>query len=95
MAVLNKIYNVTPFSNNQRHENFKLHNLIKYILLVAQCFSLFPVNGIHKDVKDIKFKWISIKAIYSYFTIIVVTFYTIFVTIHTFKNSENFFSFGK
>lgn len=43
-----------------------LHNSLKFVLVTAQTFAQFPLDGVRKsDTKDLQFKWKSFKMFYT------------------------------
>lgn len=63
--IKNTIKNAKNKLNKSSNNN--LHESIAFVVILAQCFALMPVNNIIKnsDVSQIKFKWFSFKLLYS------------------------------
>lgn len=89
----NKVVNVG--APNHQMQSFSLHYLIKNILIVAQCFALLPVSGITKNVRNLKFEWLSFRTIYALTMTLLLFLYSIFMLFYALSNGSNFFSFGK
>lgn len=60
------------------------HNVIKFIILIAQCFALLPVDGVTSaNVEDLKFKWFTKKSFFTALSFIA----TLFVVVMGFQHS--------
>lgn len=47
--------------------NQNIHSSFKFIIIIAQCFGFFPVQGVlSKDVYSLKFSWWSIRVIINF-----------------------------
>lgn len=67
MAAIAQSTRNTSLKNSKDYSNSSLQKSAKYLLILAQCFALFPVYGItSKDIGHIKFKWISWKVAYTF-----------------------------
>lgn len=70
---------------------FKLNFLFSIVLVVAQCFGLFPVQGIlSKDISNLRFTWISLRMIYSILFIISIVTYCCIISIKVFQKPISF-----
>lgn len=71
------------------------HESISFVLVIAQCFAMLPVIGVkNPSVHDLRFKWESIRTIYSLIVFGLITSYLIFEVIMTFIAGVTFKKFG-
>lgn len=69
---------------------------IRFVLIMGQCFGLFPLNGITKtNGDDLKFQWISFKCLYTFCNLIFTNFMIIMGTLFLFQIDFRLPQFGE
>lgn len=72
------------------------HEAIWPILVVGQLLGVMPVHGVKgSSVSDLKFKWESLRSLYSFLVAIILSTYTLFFLWKTFSGKADFFDIGK
>lgn len=63
--------------NNIHREKMTTYKVIKFVIILGQCFSLLPINGVNSgNVSDLKFTWFSMKTFYNFFLLSSTSFVT-------------------
>lgn len=58
-------------NNNNKRKDQNLQKSLKIVTILANCFGLLPVDGITSDcTKNLKFKWKSLKVVYTVFLLL-------------------------
>lgn len=71
------------------------HESISFVLVIAQCFAMLPVIGIKSPpANGLRFKWQSIRAMYSLIVFVLITSYLIFAAAKSFIAGVTFKTFG-
>lgn len=69
MRAMRKIQSEISISVDQEKplefSKISFHESIKFFLMTAQFFGVFPLHNIDKDVNKVHFKWKSIRVVYS------------------------------
>lgn len=76
-------------------KDFNVHVSLRPILQMAQCFGLFPLQGIHGEIEDLKFSWKSWRIIHSILVLCGIAFCDIACLTKTFEFGIKMFKFGK
>ncbi|KAL1491553.1 hypothetical protein ABEB36_012132 [Hypothenemus hampei] len=71
MKVLRKIKSETSLTIERDHETMcfnrqhKFHEDVKFVLLLAQCFGIMPLENVGKHQQDVAFRFLSIRFVYA------------------------------
>lgn len=59
-------------------KQYTMHSAMSKFLLLPQFFGIFPLYGVtNKDIRSIKFTWLSLRALYAIYCIIGGSFMTV------------------
>lgn len=80
---LNKLY----------YEN--MQGALKYILTVASCLSVMPVDGFREEAGKLRFRWISGKTFQAIVTIVLCAINVVMIATQSVKNDKGILSYGE
>lgn len=80
----------TNLSLKQQKPSQSLHESIRPFTILANCFGLLPVDGVTSSaVEDLRFRWISLKTLYSFFFMLQAVLGIVFNLIAFFKKDAS------
>lgn len=104
-----KLYNMLKKRATSKIDNLKLfkplddddesfesmQNSLKYILTVAMCLSIMPMEGVRGEASKLRFRWFSVKTFNVFLTIVLTIANTTMITIRVIKTDKGVLSCGK
>lgn len=90
-----KVDNLKLFKplNKSYYEN--MQGSLKYILTVASCLSVMPVDGFREEAGKLRFRWTSGKTFQTIVTILLCAINVVMTTTQSVKSDKGILSYGK